>query len=125
MSVRYPEMRVQVLSAVGALADRQYQQRVWIDRIYPHDNYYDDLDLNINILYDDTTVLPDPETALGTILLDSVEVDALRSLAEQLDPIIDELGDLPDSRYLSHPKWHGVVSAARSALEVMRSARDS
>lgn len=125
MSVRYPEMRIQVLSAVNALADRDYQQRVWIDRIYPHENYYDDLDLNISILYDDTLVLPDPATALGTILANTVEVGSLRSLAEHLDPIIDELGDSPDSRYLSHPKWPGVVSAANAALEVMRSTGSS
>lgn len=114
-------MRLQVFSAVNALADREYQQRVWIDQIYPRENYYDDLDLNIHILYDDTSVLPDPTTTLGQILASRAEVDALRSLAERLDPIIDELGDSPDSAYLSHPRWPGVVDAAESAREIMGS----
>lgn len=122
VSVSYPEMRVQVFSAVNALADREYQQRVWIERIYPHENYYDDLDLNINILYDDTSVLPDPTDTLGQILASREEVDAFRILADRLDSIINELGDSPDPEYLSHAGWPGVVDAAKSAREVMRSA---
>ena len=121
MSVRYPEMRLQVFSAVTALADREYQQRVWIDQIYPHENYYDDLDLNIHILYDDTLVLSDPTSTLGQILATRAEVDRFRLLAERLDPIIDELGDSPDSGYVSHPGWPSVVDAAKSAREIMRS----
>ncbi|MEV0366272.1 SCO4402 family protein [Nocardia fusca] len=124
VNVRYPEMRTQVFSAVSALADREYQQRVWIDQIYPHENYYDDLDLNIHILYDDALVLPDPTATLGQVLANRTEVDTLRLLAERLDPIIDELGDSPDSGYLSHPGWPSVVDAAKSAREVMRSTGD-
>lgn len=124
MSVRYPEMRLQVLSAINALADREYQQRVWIDRIYPHENYYDDLDLNIHILYDDALVLPDPTSTVEQILASRAEADAFRLLAERLDPIINELGDSPDSVYLSHPGWPSVVDAAESARAVMRSAGD-
>lgn len=124
MSVRYPEMRVQVLSAVDALADREYQQRVWIEQIYPHEKYYDDLDLNIHILYDDALVLPDPTAALGQILASRAEVDTFRILAARLDPIINELGNAPDSEYLSHVGWPGVVDAAKSSREVMRSTGD-
>lgn len=123
--VRYPEMRLQVFSAVSALADPQYQQRVWLDRIYPHENYYDDLDLNINILYDDTSVLSDPASTMGQILANHEEVEGFRSLAGLLDPIIDELGDSSDSRYMSHPGWPAVVDAAKSALAVMRSTETS
>lgn len=125
VSVRYPEMRHQVFSAVSALADPQYQQRVWLDRIYPHENYYDDLDLNISILYDDTSVLSDSASTMGQILANHEEVERFRSLAELLDPIIDELGDSPDSRYMSHPGWPAVVDAAKSALAVMRSTEAS
>jgi hypothetical protein len=78
IDVKYPEMRREVINALIALADPEYQQRVWIDGNYPRDNFYDDLSLNINILYD--TVLPDPTPRIGAVLLDENEVDQLTRL---------------------------------------------
>lgn len=41
------------MEALESLADRDYQQRVWIEHQYPHDDFYDELDLEIHILFDD------------------------------------------------------------------------
>ncbi|MFG3437739.1 hypothetical protein ACGF0J_10915 [Nonomuraea sp. NPDC047897] len=66
--IRFPDMRKEVEGAVRALADLEYQQAVWIRREDPHSQYYDDFDLNIHILYDDTAVLEDPYAAIGQLL---------------------------------------------------------
>jgi hypothetical protein len=39
----YPTARWQVMLAVAALSDREYQDRVWIRHELPHENYYDSL----------------------------------------------------------------------------------
>lgn len=120
--VEFTEMRTEVINAIGALADRGYQQRVWVGHEYPSQDYYDDLTLNINILYNDTRVLPDPGDAVGSILFPT-EVKELRFLAEALTPLIDELGDSDDVTYLSDPRWDEVVSRAGDALQFMKLAQ--
>ncbi|MEU6831521.1 hypothetical protein ABZ894_22975 [Nocardia beijingensis] len=117
--VRYPDLRRYVINAVAALSDLQYQQRVWIERNNPRENYYDDLDTNIHTLYDDYRILPEPESALDDILVDGDEVERLRTLGRVLGPIIDELGDAPDTQYLSHPNWPAVIRAAGTSLSAL------
>lgn len=115
--VRYPEMRREVVNALTSLSDPGYQRRVWIGRDYPREGFFDDLTLTVNVLYD--MVLPDPDTRVGTVLISAHEVDSLRLLEGVLGPLIADLGDAPDSRYLRDPRWGGVVDAARSALAAM------
>lgn len=117
--IRYPEARVQVLAAVEALADPEYQRRVWIRGELPKPEYVDDLTVNVHILFDDFTVLPDPAPRAGYSLYPD-EVEPLRALGAVLDPLLDELDGQPDERYLEHPQWTEVVRAAASAWTVMR-----
>ena len=116
--VKFPAMRQQTVTALTALADRDYQQRVWIDREYPREGFYDDLTLNVNTLYD--MVLPDPRSRLGVVLLSESEVARLDELEQLLGPLIDDLGDTYDQQYLSDPRWSEVVAAAASALSAMK-----
>ncbi|MDT0469123.1 SCO4402 family protein [Streptomyces gibsoniae] len=114
--VRLPQMREQIISAVHALSDPDHQRRVWIERQYPHPGYFDDLTLNIHILYDDTAVLDDPSAAIGTTLRDASEAQAMHRLADRLDEILDALEpETDDASYLGHPLWPGVVEAAAQA----------
>ncbi len=112
-------MRADVVDAVRALSDAAYQRRVWIERRYPHDAFYDDLDMNIHVLYDDCVVLPDPRSRVGTVLVDGTEVPSLERLDAVLSPLIQRLGDSPDAIYLADPAWGAVVEAARTALAAM------
>lgn len=116
--VTFPAMRQQTVTALTALADRDYQQHVWIDREYPHAGFYDDLTLNVNTLYD--MVLPDPQARLSVVLLSESEVALLTALEQVLGPLVDDLRDAPDQQYLSDPRWNAVVAAAASALFTMR-----
>lgn len=116
-NVKYPEMRQQVATALAALADPDYQQRVWIERTYPQHDFYDDLTLNVNILYD--MVLPNARSRIGAVLLTENEVDKLTILEKVLGPLVKELRDAPDNQYLADPRWQDVVLAARAALSSM------
>lgn len=118
--VRFPQMRAEVIDAVRALADPEYQQRVWIRRELPQPDYYDDFTLNIHILYDDTRVLEEPAGTVGDVLRSAEEATALAPLARQLDALFDRYGtDLSDEEYLATPEWAGVVRAAQTALAAL------
>lgn len=120
IQVRFPEMRAEVIDAIRSLADRDRQQRYWIRQEFPSEGYFEDLGLNVNILYDDTGVLREPSSRLGSVLASDEEVTALRLLAEELNPIIDKLGNQPDSAYLRDPAWQNVIDRAASALAVLQ-----
>lgn len=116
-AIEFPEMRHEVIAALRSLSDRTHQQLRW-GRREEGVNYYDDLTLNLHILYDDCQVLPSPESAVPAVL-HAREVTALRALDAALSPLIGDLGDRPDSDYQTDPRWPGIIEAARSALKVM------
>ncbi|GII66870.1 hypothetical protein Skr01_69550 [Sphaerisporangium krabiense] len=119
-NVKYPEARAEVVLAIKSLADVDYQQRVWVERLYPQPGYYDDFTQNIHILYDDTAVLEDPISAVGIYLKSRDEADALISVARALENIFADLGtERPDADYLRSPLWGAVVEAAARASQVM------
>lgn len=121
--IEFPAMREQVIAAIRALADPRHQATRW--GVYePGVDYYDDLTLNLHILYDDCRVLPGPDDAVGSLLL-AQEVPALRALEERLGPLIDDLGDRPEADYLSDPRWQSVIEASKSVLAAMEEAECS
>ncbi|MDA3647199.1 hypothetical protein LZ318_12940 [Saccharopolyspora indica] len=117
--IEFPEMRAQVLDAIESLADVEHQQRIWIEKDYPHPGYYEDFTLNVNLLYDDTLVLPAPENAIGSVLHPD-EVEPLRRLGAALDELLDDLGDASDEEFLADRRWSGIVDRATAVRDVMR-----
>ena len=117
--VEYPAMRREVMRALAAFSDPEYQERVWVQRNYPDPNFYDDLTQNVHVLYDDCQVLPDPVSRLRWVLLDGDELKRLRALDGVLGPMIDELGEAPDATYLQDSRWPSVMSTASRALSAM------
>ena len=116
-SIKLPEMRLEVIAALESISDPLRQER-W-GRVEEAVNYFEDLTLNVNILYDDCMVLPEPQSAVPDILRQE-EVSALTKLDRVLDPMIRELGDRPDVAYTSDKRWPSVMEAAATALAVMQ-----
>ncbi|MFF4739328.1 hypothetical protein ACFY2W_26105 [Streptomyces sp. NPDC001262] len=117
--VQLPEMRSEVISAVRALSDPEYQQRVWVDRQYPHPGYFDDFTLNVNIL-DDAAVLENPYAAIGFTLASVEEARAMEQLANSLNEVLTSVGSQStDSAFLASPYWGNVVAAANHALHAL------
>jgi hypothetical protein len=117
--VEFPAMRREVLRSLASLGDQEYQRRVWIDRVFPHAGFFDDLTLCVHVLYDDCQVLPEPRGRVGSVLVDGEEVTRLRKLGGVLDQLIEAHGDEPDERYLADPRWKEVVYLAGLALASM------
>lgn len=80
-------MRGQVIASLQSLADPSHQNVRW----GPYEegvSYYDDLTLNVHVLYDDCQVLPDPSRSVGTVLYED-EVEALQGVHAALSPMLD------------------------------------
>lgn len=118
-TVRFPAFRREVILAVAAFADPDYQRRVWVEKVMPFVGYYDDLTVNVHALYDDFVSLPNARDYVGDVLVDGPEIQALIDLDSAFAPILAELGDAPDSAYLEHPQWSTVVRRARLALPAL------
>ena len=110
-------MRFQVIAALQSLSDPKHQQARW-GRYVEGVNYYDDLTLNLHVLYDDCMVLPEPREAVPDVLR-LEEVAAFEDLERALGPVIRELGERPDDAYVNDSRWPSVVDAAARALAVM------
>lgn len=118
-SVEFPERRGEVISAVRALSDPEYQQRVWIERVYPQPEFFDDFTLNVNIL-GDAGVWDSPRETIGYTLVSVAEAEAMESLIARLEEALEGVGsESPDSDFLASSFWPGVVEAARNALALL------
>lgn len=122
--IRYPNFRAELVQAVRALSDPDYQQRVWVEGEVPAAGRYDFTHC-IHILFDDMSVLPEPEKgSVGAVIYPN-EVDAMKALGGVLDPLIDELsGTATDAAYLTHSKWAEVMRRAKNAYQVLRANDD-
>lgn len=115
-------MRLEVVAALESLSDCLRQER-W-GRVEEEVNYFDDLTLNVHLLYDDCMVLPRPQSAVPAILHQE-EVSAFIELENALGPMIRDLGDRPDAAYTSEGRWPAVMAAASRALAVMKRCDES
>ncbi|MDO5068344.1 MAG: hypothetical protein Q4D96_13790 [Propionibacteriaceae bacterium] len=113
--IEFPYLRAEILNALQAISDPACQTK-WVGWGY--------LDLYIHILYDDTTVIPNPEMSVSSLLYES-EVPALQALDAVLGPMIKGLGDAPDEVYLADPRWPAVIQAAADALAAMEANEPS
>ncbi|WP_425387933.1 SCO4402 family protein [Amycolatopsis nigrescens] len=118
--IRFPGIRTQILEAIEGLADREYQERVWIRHELPHPGYYDELDLAVHTLFDDSPLLPAPAPGCVGELIYPDEEAPIAHLGEIFGSILEELGDVPDIEYLNHPKWPELVRRAGIVHEIMK-----
>ena len=117
--IQYPEMRNELVVSLRHLADRSYQERVWIRREFPSENFYDDFSETYETL-EDLGVLENPTACIGVTLKNQGEADALAGLALALTQLFDRYGyKLSDSEYLMRPEWDDVVAAAEVAYAMV------
>jgi hypothetical protein len=77
--------------------------------------------LVINFFFDDTELGEHAEQTIGGILIDELEVCAVRRIGEALAQVYDEVGrGKEDAEYLSSPKWPKVIEAAKKTYRLLR-----
>ena len=118
--IKYPLLRQQLFHTIGALADREYQRKAWVEKDFPPPIKYDCFDYAVHFLYDDTTLADSTEDALGSILASHDEVKAMRRLIAALEKVFAQTGtDATDEEYINSSEWDDVVEAAQAALRIL------
>ena len=120
-SIEYTDSRLQVMWSLQSMSDLTLQAR-W-GQYEEGVNHYDDLTLNVHILYDDYAVLPDPASCVPAYLR-TEEVPALLELERAFGPMLADLRDLPDDLYRSDRRWPAVIAASEPALRLMERLDD-
>ncbi|MGL5059378.1 MAG: SCO4402 family protein [Microcoleus sp.] len=118
--VKYPKMREELLETLRSLADREYQDKVWLDGDYPPGIECDSFDEAVHFLYDDTVLSENPDGAIGVIIEDEKEARLMSAVCQAIDLVFEVLGTgVSDEEYIKSAEWTGVVEAALKALQVM------
>lgn len=115
----YPEMRKELIDYISALSDIEYQQKIWIEKQYPNEKFYDELDYTIHFLYDDTDLATNPYAWIGLVLLNEEEAEGIRKVISVLDEIFLKYGlNLSDKEYIQLKEWDNVIESAKALMRL-------
>ncbi|WP_182907205.1 SCO4402 family protein [Microbispora sp. H13382] len=120
--VQWPERRGDVLNALQALADREYQEQHWRSG-----HGWPDLTAAVHWLIDDTFIdQAGARSLIPQLFRDEQEADHVQLVVNALLRVLDDLGPTaPDHAYLDHPAWITVLHAADAALQGLSPAKEN
>lgn len=107
--------RISLVYYLTLMSETAYQLEDWINAPKVGPEHI------INFFYDDTTLADDPEDAIGYILKDEIEVEAIKSLIKHLDLIENEfdwVSDPPES-LMKLELWKKLGVIAKQTLEIL------
>lgn len=129
VTLRSPQMREKLLNILHSLADAEYQNKLWLNQeLIPavefdyckfgvHFIYFD---LAFNFVYDDTSLVKNPEGAIGLFLKNNNEVQMIKAVLRAIERVFETVGiDAADKEYISCPQWSNVLETALHALQTM------
>jgi hypothetical protein len=120
--IRYPNLRINLISFLESLSDKEYQQHVWIEGRRLDGVVHDEFDYSVHFLFDDTDLARDAKSDVGYILYDDEEAESISFLTQIIDRMLKKHGTkLSDADYMALPEWPMVIDAANAALKVIRS----
>ncbi len=118
--LKYPNMRKELVEYLGCLEDKEYQINAWVNQIFPPGIVFDNLDLTIHFLFDDTPLAKNADSTIGIFLYDESEAVLVARVVKELGALFDKYGtQLSDAEYLSKPEWQTVVSSAKQAYAAL------
>jgi len=116
--IKYPGMRAELIEYLQALSDAKYQRIAWVEHSLGGGKY-DELDLAIHFIYDDTNLSNNPDFDIGTILVNKNESDSIKQLVKEMDVLFERYGlTLSDEEYIGKPEWENVILKAKEACLV-------
>jgi len=119
--VRWPHRRHQLLWSLYELASPSFQREKWLNKSPSRAGTMYGFEFVINFFFDDTDLAEHPETTLGDILVDELEVSAVRRLGEALNDVYKHVGPRKsDLEYLSSSIWQHVITSAQNAYSLLR-----
>ncbi|MEV4111949.1 hypothetical protein [Nonomuraea sp. NPDC049695] len=118
--VHWPERRQDVLEALRALGDRDYQDQHWRSG-----KGLPDLTAAVHWLIDDSFIDQHGARALiPHLFIDQREADLVQMVVDAVLRLLDDLGPTaPDNAYLDHPEWINVLNSAGIAYLALSSGK--
>ena len=118
--MKYPEMYEELIGYLNDLRSKEYQIEVWVNKNFPDDVRFDELNNSIHFLFDDTQLATDPSSCIGCFLKNEREAKLIGALCLELDTIFKKYGtELADEEYINLPEWEKVLDAADKAYRFM------
>ena len=109
MDLKHPWNRETLVEYLRELADHEQQKREWLPGL-------GSFDYIVHFLFDDQ----EPHDALGAYLRTPEEVAAVVAVYDAIDRVLNLYGtELQDQEYVTKPEWSNVITASRSALELL------
>lgn len=116
--VLLPHKRNEMFHYLQALANPDYQERVWVNGDYYPEIGHDSFGYVLTFFFEDTMLAEAPENNVGTILESPEEAQLIRRVCGAILQVIDVVGDeQPDVEYISCAEWQFVVESASEAIE--------
>jgi hypothetical protein len=112
-----------LLDQLRRLADLDYQYNAWVKGKFPPGIEYDDIAEVVHFFFDDTGLADEPESAIGHLLVDENELQAVKRLVSKLDIVIDNYAVEEPSEaksILKSREWKQVVQAAKDSLPIFK-----
>jgi hypothetical protein len=110
--------RDEMFHYLQALANPDYQQRVWVNGEYLPEIGHDGFGYVITFFFEDTMLAEAPQNNVGTILESPDEVPLIANVCDALANVVHVMGDdRTDAEYIRSPHWRAVVMAAADAIE--------
>jgi hypothetical protein len=115
-------VRDELIGHLQTLSDLAYQRRVWVNKDFPPAVEYDEPDLTIHFLYDETGIADEAENLLGVVFKNQNEISAMKKLIEKLNLVLEkfDIGFISPAEFINAPvpEWKSVIDAAKAALIV-------
>ena len=120
--IRWPQRRHTLAVYLYELANPDFQRERWIEGKGGTPGIMYGFWLIINFFFDDTELAENPAGTVGYILLDELEVAAIRNLDKAMKDVLQEVGSKDsDQDYIAAPSWSKVVLTAQKAYRLIRS----
>lgn len=123
--LEFPWIREELIRCLRALADREHQRTIWVEKKYERPVQFDSFDDCVHFLFDDTTLSESIDRYLGVALYNAEEAHAVTAVIRALDHVFDVHGlTLPDETYTQAREWEAVVRESDDALKLLSRRRD-
>ncbi|WP_426993450.1 SCO4402 family protein [Methylomonas sp. CM2] len=114
--MKYLNLRNELIFYLKGLSDAEYQRSCWINHDYQCGIEYDEFDLAVHFLFDDTTLSSESESWIGLCLKNKEEAFKVKRVCDAIEVIFEKYGTLlSDREYVALPEWEIVLSAAMDA----------
>jgi len=112
-----PARRAELILYLRELADRDLQERLWIQHLdAPRTSGIDEVS---HFFFDDTEIGNAPSSQIGVCLRNAGEAYSIAGLTALLNTMILRLGDRGSRDYMQDPAWNEVNARASTAHKLL------